>query len=358
MTITSFIALLVGRKISLRERLLIQESLNKLNIQGIVKFVKYVIVTTFIIELIGAVLFSTQFIPLLGVKKGIAYSVFHSISAFCNAGFDIMGNYSSLTAFTSNVVIQLTAIMLIILGGLGFSVIYELIKKRSLKKLSIHASLVLRMTLGLIIIGFILILIFEYKNMQADNFTFKETILSSLFHSITPRTAGFNTLPMDKLTTGTLVITMIFMFIGGSSGSTAGGVKITTIGVLYLKNWSVIKGKKDTEYMKKRIDNTVIDRAIVIVGFAMLWVLFVTLVLSVTENFDFIQILFETVSASGTVGLSMGITSQLSYIGRIVIAVSMFIGRLGPLTVALALASRQRKEKANIRYPEEKIIVG
>lgn len=358
MTITSFLALLMGRRITLRERLVIQESLNKLDIQGIVKFVKYVIITTFIIEGIGALLFSIQFIPLFGVKRGIAYSIFHSISAFCNAGFDIMGNYSSLTAFTGSFTVQMTAIMLIILGGLGFSVIYELIQKRNLKNLSIHSSLVLRMTLGLIVIGFILIFIFEYQNMQLANFTFKEKVLSSLFHSITPRTAGFNTLSMDKLTTGTLMITMIFMFIGGSSGSTAGGVKITTIGVLYLKNWSVIKGKKDTEYRKKRIDNTVIDRAIVIVGVAMLWVLFVTLILSVTEKLEFIQILFETVSACGTVGLSTGITSQLSYIGRIVIAVSMFIGRLGPLTVALALASRQKKEKGSIRYPEEKIIVG
>lgn len=356
MTVTSFLALLIGRKITLRERLLIQESLNKLNIQGTVKFVKYVLFTTLAIEGIGAILFSIKFIPIFDVKTGIAFSIFHSISAFCNAGFDIMGNYSSLTAFTENVTVQLTAMMLVLLGGLGFSVIYEIIQKRRLRNLSLHSSLVLRMTLGLVLLGFVLIFIFEYHNMA--NFTLKEKILNSLFHAITPRTAGFNTLAMDKLTSGTLMVTMIFMFIGGSSGSTAGGVKITTIGVICLKNWSVIKGKQDTEYRKKRIANEIIDRAIVIVGVATLWVAFVMLVLSVTEDCRFIELLFETISACGTVGLSMGITSKLSIMGRIIIAISMFIGRLGPLTVALALASRQKKQKVNVRYPEDKLIVG
>lgn len=358
MTVTSFVALLVGRRITLREKLLIQESLNKLQIQGIVKFVKYVIITTFVIESIGAVLFSIKFIPAFGIKKGIAFSIFHSISAFCNAGFDIMGNYASLTKFTNSFIVQLTAILLIILGGLGFSVIFEIMKKRSLKNLSIHSTLVLQMTLGLFLLGFVLIYIFEYQNMEMLNFTPKQKVLSSLFHSITPRTAGFNTLPMDKLSTGTLIVTMIFMFIGGSSGSTAGGVKITTIGVLCLKNWSVIKGKKDTEYMNKRIANTVVDRAIVIVGVATLWILLVTLILSITEKAQFNQLLFETISACGTVGLSTGITSQLTVVGKIVIAISMFIGRLGPLTVALALASIQRRQQLNIRYPEDKVIVG
>ncbi len=360
MTLTSFFALAIGKRISFKERLHIQEALNEYKIQGIVRYVKYIIIMTFIIEGIGAILLSFKFIPQFGLEKGIVFSIFHAVSAFCNAGFDIMGNYSSLTNYRGSFIVNITVMALIVLGGLGFNVIYEVIRKKSLKRLSLHSSLVLRLTSGLIIIGFILIFVLEYGNMDTlGGLSLKEKILSSFFHSITPRTAGFNTLPTDQLTTGALIITMLFMFIGASSASCAGGIKITTAGVLYYNMVSTIKGKKDTEVFKKRIPQEIIDRAIVIIVLSASWVVFVSLVLSITEkNTEFIVLLFESMSSFGTVGLSMGITPELSNIGRIVISMSMFVGRLGPLTIVLALSIRQLKNNNKYRYPEEKVSVG
>ena len=360
MTLTSFFALAIGKRISFKERLHIQEALNEYKIQGIVRYVKYIIIMTFIIESIGAILLSFKFIPQFGLKEGIANSIFHAVSAFCNAGFDLMGNYSSLTDYRGSLVVNITIMSLIILGGLGFNVIYEMIRKRSLKGISLHSSLVLRLTLGLIFIGFFLIFILEYGNMNTlGGLSLKEKILSSFFHSITPRTAGFNTLLTDKLTTGTLIITMLLMFIGASSASCAGGIKITTTGVLYYKMLSTIQGKKDTEVFKKRIPQEIIDRAIVIIVLSALWVVFVSLILSITEkNVEFLVLLFESISSFGTVGLSMGITPQLSNIGKIVISMSMFVGRLGPLTIVLALSVKQLKNNKKYRYPEERVSVG
>lgn len=360
MTMATLIALIFGKKITLRERLVMQEALNQFNIQGIVRLTQYILITTFIIEGIGAILLSTKFIPIYGLGKGIGYSIFHSISAFCNAGFDLIGDFKSLTPFVNDLLVNVVICALIVLGGLGYSVILEILQKRSFRRFSLHAKLVLLITGILVAMGFIIILALEYNNAGTmGSLPFKGKLLSAMFHSITPRTAGFNTLPMDKLTMASIFFTIVLMFIGGSPAGTAGGVKTTTAGVLLWTIISEIRGKTDTEIFHRRIPREIVSRCLAIVGIAGALVVMVTMLLTITEKgHSFLEIFFETTSAFGTVGLSLGITPKLTPIGRIILSLTMFAGRVGPLTVALALASQQQKNKGAYKYPEEKVIVG
>ncbi|WP_246637695.1 TrkH family potassium uptake protein [Crassaminicella profunda] len=360
MSMATFFALIFGKRITLRERLVMQEALNQFNISGIVRLTKYILITTFSIEGIGAILLSFKFIPIYGVPKGIGLSIFHAISAFCNAGFDLIGNFRSLTPFADDFLINIVICFLIITGGLGFTVIVEVLQKRKFSKLSLHAKLVLYITGVLLLVGFIAVFILEYSNPETlGKLSFKGKLLGALFHSVTPRTAGFNTLPTDKLTTATIFMTMVFMFIGGSSGSTAGGVKTTTAGVIIFTVINIIKGKEDTEVFNRRIPRDIINRSLAVIGIAMTLVIFVTMILSITETgHSFMEIFFEVTSAFGTVGLSLGMTPSLSIIGKIVISITMFAGRVGPMTIALALARQQQKNKGLIKYPEERVIVG
>ncbi len=360
MTITTLIAFVMGRRIMLKERLLMQEALNQQNISGIVRLTRYVLLTTVAIEGTGALLLSIRFIPLYGLRKGIGFSIFHAVSAFCNAGFDLMGDFQNLIGFVNDPLVSLVICGLIVLGGLGFMVIVEITKKKSFWKLSLHAKLVLLLTGILIGTGFITILFLEFNNPNTmKELPLKGKILSALFHSISPRTAGFNTLPMADLTIATVFLTILLMFIGGSPSSTAGGIKTSTAGVLIWTIIAIVKGEEDTNLFKKRIPRSIIDRALAVTTIAMLWVILITMLLSIVENGKtFMEMLFETVSAFATVGLSLGITTKLSFIGKLLIALTMFTGRVGPLTVVLALARRQHKKKGHIRYPEEKVIVG
>ncbi|MCT4619632.1 MAG: TrkH family potassium uptake protein [Marinisporobacter sp.] len=360
MSMATFFALIFGKRITLRERLVMQEALNQFNISGIVRLTKYILITTFTIEGIGAILLSFKFIPLYGLSKGIGFSIFHAISAFCNAGFDLIGNFRSLTPFADDFLINIVISFLIIAGGLGFTVIVEVIQKRKFSKFSLHTKLVLYITGVLLLVGFIAVFILEYSNPETlGKLTFKGKLLGALFHSVTPRTAGFNTLPSDKLTTATIFMTMVFMFIGGSSGSTAGGVKTTTAGVIVFTIINIIKGKEDTEVFNRRIPRDIINRSLAVIGIAMSLVIFVTMILSITEvGHSFMEIFFEVTSAFGTVGLSLGMTPSLSIVGKIVISLTMFAGRVGPMTIALALARQQQKHKGLIKYPEERVIVG
>jgi potassium uptake protein, TrkH family len=359
MTMGTLFALILGRKITLKERLIIQESLNQFNISGLVKLTQYILMMTFTIEGIGALILSTRFIPMYGIGKGTWFSIFHSISAFCNAGFDLVGNYRSLTPFVKDPTISLTIAFLIILGGLGFVVILELFQKRQFKKFSLHAKIVLSMTASLLSIGFILFLVLEYKNTETlGQLNFVQKNVAAFFQSVTPRTAGFNTIPIDKLNVASVFLTIVLMFIGGASGGTAGGVKITTVGVLISSMHSIISGKSDVEAFRRRIPRTIIDKSTTIVGLSLLLVIITTMVLSISEvNHGFIELFFETVSAFGTVGLSMGITPTLTVVGKLIITMLMFFGRVGPLTIFMALSS-MNKQRPKFRYPEEKLIVG
>ncbi|WP_123054337.1 TrkH family potassium uptake protein [Clostridium sp. JN-1] len=358
MTIATLIALLARRKIDFEQRIVMQESMNLFKLQGIVKMTRYILVFTFSVQSIGALILSTQFIPMFGIKKGIYYSIFHSISAFCNAGIDLFGGFRSLTSYYNNSVIILTIGSLIVIGGLGFFVWSEIYEYRRTKKLSTHSKVVISTTLILIIGGSILMYIFEYNNYATmGNMIFKDKALSSFFASVTPRTAGFNSISTSDMTTAGRFLTIILMFIGGSPGSTAGGIKTTTLALLVMTVLCVVRGKSDTEIFKRRIDKVRIYKAFALTAISLTLVVIVTMILCITEKGASLEyILYEVISAFGTVGLTLGLTTKLSTVGKIAIIITMYCGRMGPLTVATALSRRNSPNK--IKYPKDKILIG
>ena len=357
-TMGTLFALVLGRKINFRQRVVMQEAMNKITVNGVVRLAKYILIMTFTVEGIGAVILATRFVPIYGWGKGIWLSVFHSISAFCNAGFDLIGNFQSLTPFVNDPIITLTVALLIIIGGLGFVVIFELLDKKNFKSLSLHSKLALMMTGILLVAGYVIVMALEYNNPGTmGELSVGGKFLSGFFHSVTPRTAGFNTLDMNSLMMGTIVMTMVFMFVGAGSAGTAGGVKVTTVGVILASIVSTLKGKQDTESFKRKLPRDLVNKALAIITIALLWVIMVAFILSITEDQPFVKILFEVVSAFGTVGLSLGITTELTMVGKIVITITMFLGRIGPLTLFMALAQR-RQEVSAIQYPDEEIMIG
>ncbi len=370
MTIATTLFMAIGKKISLKERLVIQEALNQSTISGMVRLVRYILAGTLIIEGIGAIFLTLNFIKDYPLMHAIGLGVFHSISAFCNAGFDILST-GSLSPYVHDWGVNLTVIGLIVIGGLGFTVWIDLMKITKLKikqkfsirhwfiKLSLHTKLVLVLTGILLGTGFVLFFLFEMNNPNTmGNYSFSQKILASLFQSVTPRTAGFNTIQLDQMTDGSKFLTIIFMFIGGSPAGTAGGVKTVTIGVLLFAVISVVRSKEDTEIFNKRIPDATVKRALAVIMISLFVVIGVTITLTITENFKFMDTFFEAVSAFATVGLTLGVTSDLSTIGKLVIGVTMFVGRLGPMTMAVAFAMRSDQRKVKIRKPEEKIMVG
>ena len=360
MTMATLIAFLLGRRITLKDRLLIREELNATTLQGIVLLTKRVLIMTLGIEALGAIFLSFSFTKELGMIKGIWYSIFHAVSAFCNAGFDITGN--SLVDYTDDIIVNITVMLLIVLGGIGFYVFMEVLRERRFRYFSLHTKLVLITTTILIIFGAILVLVMEYNNPATLGvLNVKDKIMASFFQSVTPRTAGFNTIDTAGLKYSTSFLIIILMFIGGSPGSTAGGIKTTTTGIIIISTYRLVMGYEDIEFFKKRIDLKTVIRALSVVTIATFVVAVVTIILSITEinsGFTFHDVFFEVISAFGTVGLSRGLTPNLSNIGRIIITFTMFIGRIGPLTIAFAIAQGQDKNKGNYRFPIGKILVG
>nr|WP_272507196.1 TrkH family potassium uptake protein [Clostridium aestuarii] len=356
MSFATMFALLLGKRITLKERLIIQEAMNSFSLQGLVKLAKYILIFTFSVEGIGALFLSTKFIPEYGILKGIYFSIFHSISAFCNAGFDLTG--SSLMPYSQNVVVMITISALVILGGLGFTVWSEIYNYKGIKKLSLHSKLVISMTIFLILGGWILMFLFEMNNPETlQSLPIKGKVLGSLFAAITPRTAGFNSISTSAMTPAGKFLTMILMFIGGSPGSTAGGVKTATIGLVLMTVISVIRKREDTEVFKRTINKDLVYRAFAIIIISMGVVITTTIILSITEVGASLEyILYEATSAFGTVGLTLGLTPNLSAIGKIVVAITMYIGRVGALTLILALSNK--KNGSAIKYPDGKILVG
>lgn len=357
MTLATLVALILGKKITLKERLIIREQLNQETMSGLVKLTRYVIFSTFAIEGIGALVLSTRFIPIYGLGRGIWFSIFHSISAFCNAGFDIMGN--SIVPFVGDITINLTIAFLIIIGGLGFSVYIDISRNKRFKRFSLHSKLVLVTTFILIIVGMILFYLIEWNNpetLQALNT--KEKVISSFFQSVVTRTAGFNSVNMSKIRDTTTFIMIVLMFIGGSPGSTGGGIKTTTFGAIFLTTFSVIRGRNDVVAFKKRIPQEIIYRALSIASIGLFLIVIVSMILTISEEANFLDLLFETTSAFATVGLTRGITPDLTSFGKVLITIMMYLGRVGPLTMAFAFAKRQKNIKENYRYSEENIFVG
>ncbi|MBS4803985.1 MAG: TrkH family potassium uptake protein [Clostridium sp.] len=356
MSFAVLISLILGKKITLRERLVMQEAMNTYSIQGLVKMVRYVLIFTVSVQFFGALLLSTQFIPEYGIGKGIFYSIFHSISSFCNAGFDLFG--TSLMGYSSNAVVILVISALIIIGGLGFTVLLEIYEFKGIKKLSLHSKLVIITSLILIVGGTVLMFLFELNNKSTfGNMNMQDKLLNSFFASVSPRTAGFNSVVTTDMTMASKFLTIILMIIGGSPGSTAGGLKTVTCGILFLTVLSVIRGREDTEVFGRRFTKEVVYKAFTIVFIALALVIGVTMVLSYTEvGASFIDLLYEATSALGTVGLTLGLTPKLSSIGKVLIMIMMYLGRVGPLTVMLALT--RKKKKSGYKYPEGKILIG
>lgn len=362
--------IIIGKKISLKERKMIQESYNLDSAQGVLKILRKIFGITVKIEGIGAILYSIQFIPEYGIVKGICYSVFHSVSAFCNAGIDIIGN-DSLVKYHGNVLVNFTTVMLIICGGIGFivwldigGIISEIRNKKLspnkfIERMKLHTKLVLITTAILVGGGFLFILLFEYNNPDTlGNMTFGNKCLAALFEAVTLRTAGFITVPQAEFRDGTFMIMCGLMIVGGSPFGTAGGIKTTTLALIFLLTWSTIKGKEDIEVCRRRINKQNV-RSAVAIGTIVLSILAVAIMaLSFTEDAPLKVITFEAVSALGTVGLSMDFTASLTAIGKLIIIVLMFFGRVGPITIAMAMAGRARKDRKITNYPEKRVMIG
>ena len=352
----TILSIIIGKKITLKDRLLVQESMNTFSIQGLVRMIKYIFGFALSIQFAGFLLLSTQFVPEYGLKIGLFNSLFHAVSAFGNAGFDLF--VTSLVQYNSNAVVILVIAAEIIIAGIGFTVLTEIYESKNLRKISVHAKLVIITTLILLLGGAILFFSFEYNNPNTiGNMSLGDKILNSIFASVTPRTAGFFSVNLVDMTTASKFLTILLMFIGGSPGSTAGGIKTVTIAILVLTVVSVIRGREDTECFGRRFSKEVIYKAFTIFFLELSLLMIVPLILSITEQgVPYLDLLYETASALGTVGLTLDLTPNLTSIGKLLIMSMMYIGRVGPLTVILSL--RKNDKNNSVKYPEGKILIG
>lgn len=374
LTFLNLLLIKLRRKLSLTNKLVMQEALNQPSLNEIPNLVKNVIRYTFIIEGVGAILLSFVFVPDYGVIKGIYFGIFHAISAFCNAGFDIIGA-NSLIPYQTNLIITLTIPGLIILGGLGFIVWFDLANKlkKELKRptkfnkrhffasLTLHSKIVVLMTSFLLIAGTIIFYLCEVNNPSTiKNMNFLDQLQVSFFQSATLRTAGFASVDMVSLHTATKLVMCAFMFIGGSPAGTAGGIKTVTFAIMLLMVYNIYHGRKELIVFRRRIKKRLIIRSFSIIAIAVAIVFTGVFALSISENKPFIDLMFEVFSAFATVGLSASVTPSLSAFGKIVIIILMFIGRIGPITMLISFARKSQLHKGTkeIGYPDEDILLG
>ncbi len=357
MTIASLFFKLLRRKVGLREKELMVESLNTSHVGGILDMTRTITVGTAVIEGAGAVLLAVRFVPMFGFRRGVWYGVFHSVSAFCNAGFDLMGArfgpYSSLTGFSDDLLVNVTVMLLVVIGGIGFMVWDDVRKKRfRLRKYALHSKIVLSVT-GVLILGGALMFFFLEPS---GGMGFKERVLTSLFACVTPRTAGFNTIDVAAMSPGGKILTVVLMFIGGSSGSTAGGIKTTTVAVILLYTWSQVRRRQTSVAFHREIEPGVVGKAMTVFVFNLVLALAGALLVCAIQPLDASDVIIETFSAIGTVGMSTGITRQLCAVSRFAVAFLMFCGRVG--SVSFALAMLEKRARPPVTYPHEKITVG
>ncbi|MHB8130585.1 MAG: TrkH family potassium uptake protein [Mobilitalea sp.] len=359
MTIITLFSMFLKRQIGLRERRLLMQSAGSMGIGGIVRLIRRIAIGTLIFEGLGIVLLATRFCPEMGFWKGLYNAIFHSISAFCNAGFDLMGKYgqfSSLTTYSDDIVVNLTVVLLIIIGGIGFVVWNDIITCRlHIKKYQLHTKIVLLATSALILFGTILFYLFEQKYSLAGKGQ-GEMLLASIFQSVTPRTAGFNTVDMSVLSESGHLLTMILMFIGGSPGSTAGGIKTTTFVVLLLGAIASARHSTHINIFKRRLDESILKEASTIAAIYLTAIILSTMLICFLQPFEMKDVFFEVISAAGTVGLTAGITPSLNSISKFIIMFLMFAGRVGGLTLALVLA--EKRVNVLLNRPIEKILIG
>lgn len=359
MTISVFFSIVMKRKIGLRERGLILESVNAIQMGGIIRLAKKILLGTVLVEGIGAVLLSIRFCGELGFIRGVYYGIFHAISAFCNAGFDLMGyqgEYSSLVNYSGDWLVNLTVIALIVIGGIGF-IVWDDVTKHGVhfKKYRVHSKIVLATSAVLMFGGALLFYLFEADNL-AKGLGPGETFLTCLFDSVTPRTAGFNTTDIAALSDSSKLLSVILMFIGGSPGSTAGGIKTTTVLVLLLYVRANIKRTRGVNIFKRRIDDDAIKRASAVAATNLLLALAATLLICGNQGLDMRDVLLETFSAISTVGMSTGITRELTIVSQFAVIILMYCGRVGSLSMALSFS--EKKKISPYELPEEKILIG
>lgn len=360
--VSMFIVLLAGGHIGLKGRRMIQETYNLNTLSGMAGVVRKIVACTLGAELLGAVCYSFVFVPEFGWRKGLLQSVFTSVSAFCNAGIDILGE-DSLAPYVGNPLLNVTTVALIVSGGLGFLVwwdLYRVTRKRlGWGKLNLHSKLAITATAVLILGGAVLYFLFEYGNPSTlGTLSLGNKFLASMFQSVTTRTAGFFSIGQDGFSDASTVLTLFLMFTGGSPMGTAGGIKTTTLAILILTVGAYLKGKNDTEVFRRKMRDQDIRTAIVVVALGTAVLLVSATALSLAMDASFIDILFETTSALGTAGLSRGITGDLPWVGKIIIILNMYLGRIGPITLATAIVMRAKDVNQNVHLAEENILIG
>ncbi|MDE7351568.1 MAG: Trk family potassium uptake protein [Acetatifactor sp.] len=361
MTVAILVMVFTRRKIGLSQRSLMQNSISAPQIGGIVKMAKFIALGTALIELTGAVLLSFSFIPRFGWAKGIYFSVFHAISAFCNAGFDLMGGVtgecSSLVGMAGNWYVCMVIMLLIFIGGLGFFVWHDLGARRfRFRYLNLQSKMVLAVSTGLVIAGALAILLLEWGGPLYAELTGGQRVLASLFQSVSVRTAGFNTVDLAGMTEGALFVMICLMMIGGSTGSTAGGIKTTTFWILCISIFATFRRKKNIEVFGRRMEEGITRTASCVFMTYLLLSVTVSVVISAVENIPLLTALFESVSAVATVGLTLGITPGVGMVSKLLLAFLMLCGRVGSITMLLAFSSEKRV--TNSRLPLEKVQVG
>lgn len=360
MTSSTLLLLLIGRRAGLRHRMIQREAIGGEGLGSTLTLTRQIALFTLVAEALGAVILTASFWNDVGPARAVWWGIFHAISAFNNAGFDLIGGFRSLVPFNDEPVILLTVAVLIILGGISFAVVADLyenrraiVQRRSLR-LALDTRLVLLTTAGLLIFGTLALLFTEWTNPATfGTMNFEQRVLNAFFHSVAARTAGYNAVDIGSLREDSLLILVALMFIGGAATSTAGGIKVQTFSLLFFAIVSSIRGSLDVQSFQRRVPTADLLRAISVALLAIFMIFVATIGLSQTEPFNVLPVLFETVSALGTVGWTTGITTDLSVGGRWIVIVAMFIGRLGPLTLFLALAARERRPR--YQWPEERV---
>ena len=358
MLFATLIMYFLRRRISLQSRILMRDAMGTEALGGVTHAVLRMGLITLLVEGFGAALLAVQFVPEFGWGQGIWYAVFHAVSAFCNAGFDLFGQYESLLRYQRAYNVQLVIALLIILGGIGYAVMEDVWQKRRRgHRLSLHTKIVLSATLVLLTAGFALFYVLEPQNENGV----RQKLMNAFFQSVTTRTAGFSTIDQMQLTDGSKLVSVLLMFIGASPASTGGGVKTTTLALLLLAASATVKGQQDVRAFKRTLPVTLVRTAICILLVNMSLFILGTLILTVTEagkGIDIIDLMYETASALSTVGLTSAGTVRFSFGGKLLLMLYMYFGRVGPMTMMLVLAGRHQKENTSLRYPEENLIIG
>lgn len=360
-TLISIIPFALNQRIGLSQRLVMASAMNLDRVAGVVRVVRHALLGTLLIEGMGAVLLAIRFVPQFGLK-GIWFSVFHSVSAFCNGGFDIFGRYSgaysSLASYQGDPLVLGTIMALIVIGGLGFFVWEDLIQKRCWKKLTLYSKMVLSITAALIVLGTVYFAVAEWDNPATlGEMPLWQRPLNALFQSVTLRTAGYATFDMGGLREGSAVMSIVLMLIGGSSGSTAGGLKTVTVGILLLALRDGLRGRDQVVFRGRRIPGRKVLDAMTLALTVVLLFLSASMLLSLVDQVPYVQAAFETASAMGTVGVTMGITPDLSTPSALLVILLMFLGRVGILSFSIAFLTRGRGEN-KIIYPAAEVMVG